>query len=200
MYTTSTIPFDVQHNIINNATAAVKSIVISRYPTLFTKEEIEDIVGNTNYKACRSIGGYDPRWALSTWVGKIARNCVITAVDYKMKRLPISAAMVLEDEQGDEVSCLEFGSYRGDEYEADREITLDEFNDAVEDAASTLSEKDKPFFEMMKDKKTPKEMAAVAGCSANAAAIRGFRIREALRGPLAAVAKEFGFFCKKLAS
>jgi len=200
MYTTPTIPIRMQHDIVDNAKAAVKAYVIEKYPTFFTKEDIEDIVGNTNYKACRSIGSYNTSWALSTWVGKIARNCVLDAVDYKMKRLPISAAMYAENEDGEEYCCTNFSTYRGDEFEADRDITLEEFNEAVDSCTSSMSERDKAFFEMLKDGKTPAEMAKEMGCNANVAAMRSCYIRQGLKQPLDELAREYGIYCKKLVS
>jgi len=190
----------MQTEIIRNAYAAVRSIVSEKYPTFFTDEEIKDIVGNVNYKACRSIGSYDPSWAISTWIGKIARNCVLDEVDHKMKRLPISQPMFMKDEDGKEYSHLCINTYRGDEFEADRELIMEEFTDAVDYHAEGLSERDKSFFKMMKEEMKPIEMAEVEGCNANVAAMHSCYIRKGLKQPLAELAKEYGVFCKKLAS
>lgn len=200
MYTTETIPVKMQHDIINNATAAVKSYVLDKYSSIFTKEDVEEIIGNTIAKACRSIGSYNDNWALSTWMGKIARNCVKDELDGKMKRRPISGEMYVSNDSGDEICRVNFGTYRGDEYEADRELLMEEFTEAVDDCVKDMSDRDKAFFEMMKDEKTPIEMAKEDGCNANAAAIRSCLIRKRLRQPLSELAEEYGISYKKLAS
>lgn len=198
--TTNNIPVKMQHDIIDYANASVKAIAMDKYKGLFSKEDLEDISGNTIFKACHSIGHYNSQWALSTWVGKIARNCIITALDYKMKRKPISEAMYVDNGEGEEVSRMMFGSYRGDEYNADRDIELSEFIDDVNGVRDTLSDKNKEFFDMLADRCAPREMAAITGCTPDAAAIRAHHIRKQLREPMKEIADKYGITCKKLCS
>lgn len=200
MYTTSTIPIDVQNKIIENANATVKTYAFAKYPHLFTEDDIKDIAGTVCLKACRSIACYDSQWKLSTWVATIAKNCVKTAVDYKMKRLPISQEMFMDNEDGEEMCFTEFSSYRGDEFEADRELLMNEFFEQVDEKTKGLSEKDKQCLEWMEDGLAPREMAKIAGCNANSAAIRSCNVRKMLKEPLTHVAEEFGVTCKKLAA
>ena len=88
-----------QHNLIASANAAVVRFVNLFSDKLgnkrfFSREDIEDMAGDTIMKACRSIDRYDPEKAkMSTWVGRIAVNTVKDAINYKMKRLPISGSM-----------------------------------------------------------------------------------------------------------
>ena len=106
-----------QHTLISTANAAVVRIVSLFTAKLgnkhfFSREDIEDIAGDVIMKAWRSMDGYDPERAkMSTWVGRIAVNCVKDAVDYKMKRLPISGAMyvTVKEDGARDVRRLEVG-------------------------------------------------------------------------------------------
>jgi len=216
-YVTLPISTAQQQTIINNANIAVARFAKSYadklgLKRLFTKEDIEDIVGNTLYKACRSFGCYNPAKAkLSTWVSRIAVNCVISAVDYKMKRIPISYDMYVEkSESGDEFGVDEFCDERCgfnadvwdmlSEYEADRQLNEKEFEACVRAQCEKLSEKNQRFERWLEDGMTPKDMAAQEGCTADAAAKRVWVIRQALKEPISEIADEFGFSCRKLAS
>ena len=200
MYTKDTIPFAVQNSIYDCVKNAVNAIVFGRYRHILTKEDAEDISIRAGEKVFDSIDRYDPRWKMSTWIGRIACNCVLSALDYKMKRLPISQEMILEDCDGEEYSPIAFSSYRGDEFEADRELLLKEFQNAVEDAAKPLREKDRRFFSMMEEDMTPREMASEVGCNANAASIRSCKIRKALKAPISEIAAEFDIHCIRLSA
>jgi len=190
----------MQHEIIRLANAAVASITFNKYPSLFTREDVEDIASTTILKACRSIDRYDPSRKLSTWIGSIASNSTKDALDYKCKRTAISQSRIIGKEDGELYDTILFGTYRGDEYDADRNLFLEEFNSAVDNCTRRMSEKDKLFFDMMEDEMKPREIAAVIGCSSNAAAVRSCNIRKKLEQPLAQVAREFGFTFIKEAS
>lgn len=110
-----------------------------------------------------SIHRYDSRWALSTWIGTIAANCVKDAVDYKVKRRTISRAMSRLNRDGEEMDLTIFGSYRGDEYDADRDLIAEEFRSSVAEVRNSLKEKDRPFFDMLSDGYKPREMAKEYG-------------------------------------
>ena len=201
------ISAEQQNTIINNANISVAKFAKSYadkhgLKRFFTKEDIEDIAGNTIYKACRSFDCYDPsRAKLSTWVSRIAANCVISAVEYKAKRLPISNALYVENaENGNEFSVDEFCDKRKgfsteicglfSEYEADKEINRKEFDYCFRKEVSKLSEKNQRFERMLEEGYTPKDMALAEGCSANAAAKRVWVIRQTLREPISKLASQ----------
>lgn len=178
----------------------------------FTKEELEDITGEVYYKACRSFGTFNPsKSALPTWVWTIAFRCVLNAVDYKVKRLPISCEMYEEnDHNGDEYSAEEYCDVRKgfnsditakfSEYEADRELFERDFREQLQKEVSKLSEKNQRYVSMLEDGLTRVEMAEVEGCSADAAAKRVWVIRQTLGEPVAEIAAECGISCTRLAS
>lgn len=180
-YTTDTIPASIQHEILDAANAAVRFFVFKKYPSTFSSVEIEDIVGNTVYKAVKYIDKYDPNRKLFSYIGQIARNCVIDSLDYKKKRLPLSDALFIEDEDGEEFERVEFGTYRGDEFEADRNLLLNEFLEEIDDFENSLSNTERVHFEMMLEGCKPAEMAAKNGGTPNAAAIRSYNLRKQYR-------------------
>lgn len=184
-----------QKNILSSAKTSVE-ICVSNYADktglkhVFTKEDIEDIVCDTVYKACRSFASFDEKKAkLSTWVNRIAVNCVRDAIDYKMKRRNISCELIEENsESGEEFGldevCLNSqenhfeGWARVSGETADRELLRKDFEAYVSDSLSGMSERDRKFLEWMKFGYTAKEMAAMDGCSTNAASKRMWAIRQ----------------------
>lgn len=205
-----------QQTIISNANIAVSRFAKTYTDKLglkrfFTKEDLEDIVGNTIYKACRSFNCFNPAKAkLSTWVSRIAVNCVISAFEYKAKRIPISNALFTENkENGDEFSADEFCDGRKgfcpevwdmlSEYDADKELNQKEFEYLVRKEISKLSEKNQHFEHMLEEGETPKTMAASEGCTPDAAAKRIWVIRQTLKDPISDIADEFGFSMRKVA-
>jgi len=207
-YTTPPISAAQQQTIIKNTNIAVAKFAKSYadklgVKRLFTKEDIEDIVCNTLYKACRSFDCYNPAMAkLSTWVSRIALNCVITAYEYKFNRIPISYALTLENEDGDEFDrdevydgrkgCNQMMSELFSEFEADRDLERREFEACIRKQTGKLSEKNQRFELMLEDGYAPKDMAAVGNCSADAAGKRIWIIRQTLREPVKKIAEEFG--------
>lgn len=195
--TTTTLPADFPQAIVSLSKTAVKSFVFKKYPKFFSDDEIGDIASDVILKAYVSFHRYDSRWALSTWIGTIAANCVKDAVDYKVKRRSISGAMARQNRDGEEMDLTIFGSYRGDEYDADRDLIAEEFRSSVAEVRSSLKEKDRPFFDMLSDSYKPREMAKEFGCTSGAASVRSHKIRRQTYPALFAIAKEYGITCRK---
>lgn len=211
--TSSALSIKEQNSIISNAKYAVARFAQAYadrqgIKMFFTKQDLEDIAGNTIYKACRSLDSFDPeKGALSTWVSCIAANCVITAFQYKLKRIPISYAMTLENENGDEFSldetcCSMSRSGYGmqelfSEFEADRDLDRKEFVSRIHEETSKLSEKNQRFERMLEDGYAPKDMAVIEDCTPDAAGKRIWVIRQTLREPVSEIADEFGISFKK---
>ena len=156
----------------------------------FTKEDIEDIVGDTAYRACRSFATFDGgKSKLSTWVNRIAVNTFRDALDYKMKRRYINCELVEENpESGEDHNLDEVcrksqeshceGWARMSEDEADKDLLRKDFEAYVSGSLSGMSERDRKFLEWMKLGYTAKEMAAMDGCSPNAASKKMWMIRQ----------------------
>lgn len=201
-----------QHTIVATANVAAARFAYLftdklGYKNFFTLEDIEDISQNTAMNAWRSISGFDPSKAkLTTWVSRIAVNCVKDAIDYKMKRLPISAPMVeINDNNGDEYNVSECYGHNSSfhpemqalvsEYSADRRLDQREFERRVWSEVNRLGETGRRYVRMLSEGYTPKDMAAIDGCRPNTAAKRVYDIRRALRAALAEVSSEFGLAC-----
>ena len=156
----------------------------------FTKEDIEDIANETAYRACRSFATFDGgKSKLTTWVNRIAVNTFRDALDNKMKRRYIDCELVEEDSNSgeeyslDEVRCNLQDSYydgwtRVSEETADKELLRKDFEAHLSNSLSGMSERDRKFFEWMKLGYTAKEMAAMDGCSPNAASKKMWTIRQ----------------------
>ena len=210
----STLSPAVQHSIINAA-----NISVSRYAKafcdkignkhFFSPEDLEDIAGTTVYKACRSFETYtSEKGKISTWISQIAFNALKDAIDYKMKRLAISCPMFTESQDTrDEYSEDEFFEESNPdekavyyEYSADVEVNRKDFELRVNHEISKLSAKNQKYASLLIDGYTPKEMAAIEGCTANAAAKRIWSIRQTLKETLLQVSIEFDVYCDRLAS
>ena len=177
---------------------------------IFTKEDEEDIVGIALLRIFRFFDKFDPGKAqLSTWVNRIALNCLRDALADKIKRQPISEPLEVilpgtDDEVAEDEVCdpkrgfnpsLNYLLY---EYEADKEINRREFEGGVREQIARLSEKNQEFLEAMEAGDKPRDLAVKFGCTPSAAATRGHRIRQALREPLARLADEFDVHCSEL--
>ena len=158
----------------------------------FTREDIEDIAGTAILKAWRSIDSFDPERAkLSIWVNRIAINCAKDAVDYKMKRLFISESMYFKGKDDDE----EYGADelildpevlgKMSENSADGRVLQRELRESICSEVSKMSDKRQRVAHMLNVGFTPKEMAAIEGCTPTAVSKCVWDIREALRTALA---------------
>lgn len=200
------LPVAEQHNLIATANAAVARFAYLFADKLgnrhfFSREDIEDIVGNTIMKVGRSMDAYDPeRGAFSTWVGRIAANCVKDAVDYKMKRLPISESMYVKRKK-DEEEC------GADEYIMDSEVlntmcensadgrTLhSDLKERIGKEVASMSDKRRRIARMMSMGYSAKEIAEAEGCSCNAVYKCVWDIRDLLKKALSGWTDDSGRF------
>ena len=208
-----------QRAIISTANVAVSvhtNSITAKLPNkhFFTKEDIEDLVGEVIYRACRSFDRFDSgKSSLKTWVSRIALNCVKDALDYRMKRIGLSEPMFSEsskDDDDDEYNKVETSDFKKgfntsvwdlvSEYSADKDINGKEFEEEVMGKVGKLSDKNQKFFSMLVEEElTPKEMAEREGCTANAASKRIWDIRHALKTTIAETGRDFGLFFGKIA-
>ncbi len=198
--------------IISSARKAVE-ICVRKYADktglkhAFTNEDIEDIIGGTTFRACRSFSTFNKSKAkLSTWVNCIAVNTFRDAIAYKMKRRYINCEFIGENPESgkefsfDEVhrdlqdSCCE-GWTSLSEDSADRHILFDDFEAGLSDLGAGKSERNRQFLKWLEDGYSTNEMAAMDGCSPNAASRRLWGIRNAIRENGAEMfPEEFGAF------
>ena len=217
MSTSRTLSAAEQRSIISASNIAVRCIVnffiqkTGLQKDFFCEEELEDISGETLCHACRSLDTYDKEQSkLTTWVSRIAMNCVKDAIDYKMKRLDINHSLYSENrDNGDEFDSTEVADEHTDiypelyskmnEYNPETVVCRREFEEEVYGQVGRLSEKSQRYTKLLVEGYTPKEMAEMEGSNANAAAKRVFDIRKALRAGLAELAHEFEVYGINLA-
>ena len=158
----------------------------------FTREDMEDMAATAVMKACGAMDRYDPeRATLATWVGRIAANCVKDAVDYKMKRLCISAPMYTErnDEEGDEFGADEYAHDAGildrmSVNDTDSRVLQAELQERINDEVAKMTDKRKRIARMLNAGYSPQEMAEAEGCTTTAVYMCIWNIRETLRHAL----------------
>ena len=197
---TSTISIDEQKAMLKNAKAAVSIFSTEKFGGFFSKEELEDIVGDTMLKASRFLDTYNTQYALSTWVSKIAVNCVYDAARAKFLRIDISEPMIEINEDGGEYNHIETYGNSGREYEADRNVDYADFERSVRAVTDSVEGKtNRLFLEMIEEGLPPREMAARTGCTADAAAIRKCKILKGIKEPIRQIALEFDVHNAKLA-
>lgn len=126
---------------------------------------------------------------MSTWIRKIAYNCIIDAIQDSIKRQFVDRDCEFVAVTRDMLS----------EYNAEKELCRKEFKKSVEAEFSHLSEKNRRFKDLLVLEYSPREMAKIEGCTPNAAAKRVWDIRKALKEPLAAIAAEFEVYDYKKA-
>lgn len=198
-----------EQTIINNATCTVARF--SRYYTarlalgrFFSEQDIEDITQDAICRACCFYSSFDPeKGKLSTWVTTIATNCVIDAVDYRIKRLKISFPLILKnDVDGDEFERDEvcdprkgFNTDMADIYcdwEADTIYERAEIAEAVGKAICSLPERSRKIERMSLAGYEPREIAEMEDCTSNAISICLYKNHSKMKDSLSDFADEYG--------
>ena len=174
---TTTLSRTQQNDIISLANSAIRSRVAKSYKGLFSTMDIEDMVGDTIYKACRSIGSFDPsKSKLVTWINTIASNCIKDLLDYKFGRGYITADV--KEEKGLECSSVSVDQACDSQ---DWGSNLDVVYGDLLTIAESFSGRDRRYAEMIIDEFESAEMANVTGDTIGAARTQACRIRKVLR-------------------
>lgn len=196
-----------QHTLVSTAFTAVSRFAYSfsnklGHKHFFTHEDIEDMSQDTVMKAWRSIGSFNPEKAtLATWVSRIAVNCVKDGIDYRIKRLCISASMYtkkfkyLEDHSADEFVMDPQVLGKCNEEGADRITEGRDLERFVRGEISRMSDVSRRVAQFLEEGFTAKEIAKAEDCSPNTAAKRAYDMRKALKAALADVVAEYGVAC-----
>lgn len=126
--------------------------------------DLEDYFQDVFCKALSGITRFDSRKAsLKTWVSKIAWNCLMDYVDSAKRRASLFSPFTKTDEDGDEDVAPQIAGYRGDEFEADRNLLMKEAIDNVERACSKLCESRRLVVDLTKEGYKPREIAMITG-------------------------------------
>ena len=123
-------------------------------------------------------------------MGRIAVNCVKDAIDYKVKRLPISGSMYIGSNDEDAECGADEYILNSDllnamsENGADSRILQAELRDRICEEVSKMSDKRQRVAQMLNVGYKPREIASVEGGTPQAVSKCIWNIREALRAAL----------------
>ena len=160
---------------------AAKSVLCNGLKRGMTREDMEDTFQDACYKAWKYRGSYNPEFSSPrTYGSRIADNCGKDKLE-KVKRLRDHfSSWVAKDEDGDDYVPMSVAGYRGDEYEADRDIRTEEAMAYIESGMARLSENQRYILGLHLQGLKPKKMAEQIGCTPGAAATLLCRARKAL--------------------
>ena len=169
--------FPIQPSQYNDyASKAVRGFVRKRFTHFFTEQDTEDIISEVVLRMWRGRESFDPeKGTLSTWIGTIARNAVLSAAEAKWHRADISAELddgVIPD------SCP-YSTFRGYEFAPDRELLLGELMEGL--FSRLRSERDRRFLAWKLEDLDADEMARREGISLENVYMVLFHMRERLR-------------------
>ena len=151
------------------------------------EEDLKDLFQDSALKAVKYHQSFDPgKSSEKTWSSRIAGNCETDWFNSNVKRFSVFEPYVTRDDDGDEYVKHTIASYRGDEFEADRDMRTFEANSRIWAAIASLNENYRYILNLHLQGMKPKKMAEVIGCSAGVAATTLCRARKALATALGA--------------
>lgn len=150
-----------------------------------TREDMEDTFQDACYKAWKYRESYRPELsAPKTFGSRIAGNCVKDTLGKVSRHRSRFTSIEVMNEDGDDYQPMSVAGYRGDEYEADREIRTEEAIAFIESKMARLNENQRYILNLHLQGYTPKKIAEEIGCSPSAAATLLCRARKALKREL----------------
>ena len=162
-------PSEKEASAILTASSNALRGISSKWGYRLQESDFDEIVALSSAKACSAFHRFDPgKASLETWVGRITRN---TLLDFlrKSKRSDEPTGKVGEDLS---------------DKEADSPVLERESLYALLSAIESLPKVHREVIDLLSEGKRPSEIAPILGCSQNAATIRCFRARAALREKL----------------
>lgn len=174
---------------------AAKSVLCNGIKRGMTREDMEDTFQDSCLKAWKYRGSYKPELSSpGTFGSRIAENCGKDKLE-KVQRLKAHfSPMETRGKDGDDYVPMSIAGYRGDEYEADRELRTGEAIAFIESGMARLSENKRFILDLHLQGLKPKKMAEQIGCTPGAAATLLCRARKALARELGrAFLSEFGY-------
>lgn len=168
-------------SIANFSAIAVNDIISKKYKFVFIREDIEDIVGDVQLKACAAFCTFNPdKGRLFSWVYTIAARAVLDAVDYKMKRASISYSTDAFKAVKENWEPKSVWGLRGDEYDAVKELEISEMKEEILRIADGFTDKYREMVYMLFDELTPSEMAEITHERSETLMVRASRVRAKL--------------------
>ncbi len=138
-------------------------------------EDARDVAQLTFLRVWENIGRYDPAWAFSTWLFRIAGNLAIDALRARRTRQRTEA----------ESFRLVKGSRSSSEPDGPAALHRDEVRRVFESCASVLSETQRLVFVLREfEEREGKEIAAILDCRESTVRNHLFQARRLLRGEI----------------
>lgn len=176
------IPKPILDTIMDGSRNAVIKFIRTNCPSMFSSDDINEIISTTRLRILCSISSFDPsKGDFFPWVNSIAKNCTRDAIKDFMKNRPYSCDIEYVGKDGMAVNIADTIGYTDSSYDADRETLTNDFMAYWNMALATLSDTDRRFYDLLKEGLKPREIAAELGCTASAASMRKFHIRAHLR-------------------
>ena len=157
------------------------------------REDLKDLRQDAFKKAVVACkGSYDPDKSKhncpQAYGAAIARSCEWDAYRKSAERAWRFPALECGDEDEEGFVPYEFAGYRGDEFEADRELKTKEAIDYIMGRLAKLGESHRKVLELSMDGYATEEISDILGCSASAVYTRLSKARKAFA---AALGREF---------
>lgn len=144
-------------------------------------EDIEDIYQTACFKIVKYHESYKPQLASpKTFGSRIAENCAKDALKAYIRKRSAFSALEREDEDGKSYEPKILAWYRGNEFEADADVRMNELVSFIKEKMGTLNVNYQTILDLASQDLTPKKMAEEIGCTPGAAATLLCRARKSL--------------------
>lgn len=148
-------------------------------------DDLADVFQNAALKVLKASSRYNPfRSSPKTWGSRIAGNCQIDAARRRTRHNLHFRPLSDLNKDGDEYESAVIAGYRGDEYEADRDIITEQSMAKIEAGINSLNENYQLIIRMTADGMKPKKIAELIGCTPGAISTLLCRARKALAAVL----------------
>ena len=140
----------------------------------FTKEDLEDVRQVIAGKVWQHRGSFDPAKAsdlakdpFKTWVNRIAENALKDAFNAKMRHNSNFVDPISHNRDDDEYVRPCYGSYRGNEFETDRDICLKEDMSYIRQTFDSLPRQYREILRLDEEEYSTAEIADMLGRTKN---------------------------------
>ena len=161
------------------------------------KEDIDDLRQDAFKKAVISKGSYDPEKCHDcpeAYGYSIAVRCEHDAFRKAARRASTFTPYEVQDEDGESHIPILFSGYRGDEFEADRDLETEEAMSYINGKIASLGKNQREVLELSIQGIKPQKIAKILGCTPNAVSSRLCRAKQALAEALGAkFLSEYGY-------
>ena len=135
---------------------------------LFAKEDLDDMRQTIKVKVWKHLGSFDSTKAsLKTWVSRIVENGLKDAFNAKMRHNSNFVDPISQNRDDDEYFRTCYGSYRGNEFETDRDICLKENMSYIRQTFDSLPRQYREILRLDEEEYSTAEIADMLGRTKN---------------------------------